>query len=83
MVTTEKNAQKAFDLVRRKGYEFPVFQIASMIPKTYQSDVIPTTFVIDPQGKIAVKNTGMASYDNNVFIEFLQNLYTAPSPNIP
>lgn len=83
LVTTEKNAQKAFDLVRRKGYDFPVFQIASVIPKTYQSDVIPTTFVIDPQGKIAVKNTGMASYDNNVFIEFLQNLYTAPPPNIP
>ena len=83
MVATEKNAQKAFDLVKRKGYEFPVFQIASVIPKTYQLDVIPTTFVIDPQGKIAMRNTGMASYDNDVFIDFLQDLYPTPSPNLP
>ncbi len=83
LVTTEKNAQKAFDLVRRKGYKFPVFQIASVIPKTYQSDVIPTTFVIDPQGMIAVRNTGMASYDNDIFIEFLRHLYLTPAPSIP
>jgi hypothetical protein len=36
--------------------------------------VIPTTFVIDNEGKIVTKETGAANYDTDEFKSFLDGL---------
>ena len=35
---------------------------------------IPTTFVVNPQGKIATQETGTANYDTEEFKTFLEGL---------
>lgn len=63
---------KAFD--KRKGYDLPIYAPASNLPKMYQSNAIPSTYVIDAQGNLALTHRGMADYGDPKFKEFLKGL---------
>ncbi|TXE07750.1 TlpA family protein disulfide reductase [Gelidibacter salicanalis] len=63
---------KAFD--KRKGYDLPIYAPASNLPPMYQSSAIPTTYVIDAAGNLALTHKGMADYSNSEFKEFLRSL---------
>ena len=74
MVSLDEDREKARAFIRRKEFTFPVYYLASRRPKSLQSTVIPTTFVIDREGKIATSRRGMASYDTARFKRFLESL---------
>jgi thiol-disulfide isomerase/thioredoxin len=63
---------KAFD--KRKGYDLPIYAPASNLPTMLQSSSLPTTYVIDTKGNLALTHKGMADYYNEDFIEFLNEL---------
>ncbi|TDU40466.1 thiol-disulfide isomerase/thioredoxin [Gelidibacter sediminis] len=63
---------KAFD--KRKGYNLPIYAPASNLPPMYQSSAIPTTYVIDAAGNLALTHKGMADYSNSEFKDFLRSL---------
>ena len=63
---------KAFD--KRKGYNLPIFTPGGNLPSMYQSSAIPTTYVIDAKGNLALTHKGMADYSAEDFKEFLRNL---------
>jgi thiol-disulfide isomerase/thioredoxin len=63
---------KAFD--KRKGYDLPIYAPASNLPAMFQSSSLPTTYVIDTNGNLALTHKGMADYYNEDFIEFLNEL---------
>jgi thiol-disulfide isomerase/thioredoxin len=63
---------KAFD--KRKGYNLPIYAPASNLPSMYQSSAIPTTYVIDAAGNLALTHKGMADYSNSEFKTFLRSL---------
>ena len=63
---------KAFD--KRKGYDLPIYAPASDLPAMYQSSSLPTTYVIDSRGNLALTHKGMADYDNVEFKNFLKGL---------
>ncbi|MUH35515.1 TlpA family protein disulfide reductase [Zobellia amurskyensis] len=63
---------KAFD--KRKGYDLPIYAPASNLPTMLQSSALPTTYVIDADGNLALTHTGMADYSDPEFKEFLNTL---------
>jgi thiol-disulfide isomerase/thioredoxin len=64
--------KKVDKFLKKKGYTFPIyFPNATQIPKVYESNGIPTTFVIDKEGYIAYKKVGMANYDSDNFVNFI------------
>lgn len=63
---------KAFD--KRKGYNLPIYAPASNLPLMYQSSAIPTTYVIDAKGNLALTHKGMADYNDDGFKKFLRSL---------
>ena len=63
---------KAYD--KRKGYNLPIYAAASNMPAVYDSNALPTTYVIDAQGNIALTHKGMADYNDSKFKEFLRSL---------
>ena len=63
---------KAFD--KRKGYNLPIYAPASNMPAMYNSTALPTTYVIDAQGNLALTHKGMADYNDSKFKEFLKSL---------
>ena len=63
---------KAFD--KRKGYNLPIFSLASNMPAMYDSSTIPTTYIIDAQGNLVLTHSGMADYNSAKFKTFLRSL---------
>ncbi|TXD49720.1 TlpA family protein disulfide reductase [Polaribacter sp. IC073] len=63
---------KAFD--KRKGYNLPIYAQASNLPAMLKSSALPTTYIIDVDGNIALKHEGMADYNTAEFKNFLKSL---------
>ena len=74
MISLDDEFQKAKDFVGKKEFDFPIYRLASPLPKVYESSAIPTTYVISPEGKIVVSKSGMAKYNTKKFKKFLEEL---------
>jgi thiol-disulfide isomerase/thioredoxin len=75
MINVESEKDKVRKFIDKKGYEFPVyFTNQSGLPKSFQSNSIPTTLVIDKTGMITYKKAGMANYDADSFKDYLYKL---------
>ena len=72
MISFDDEFQKAKNFVGKKEFDFPIYQLASPLPKVYESSAIPTTYVISPEGKIVVSKSGMAKYNTKKFKKFLE-----------
>ncbi|MAO66546.1 MAG: thioredoxin [Balneola sp.] len=73
MASLDQDPQKAWDFTERKGFTFPVYSVIAK-PRVYDSSVVPTTYVISPQGDIVMEHQGMAKYDTDSFKEFLKTV---------
>ncbi len=74
MVSLDDDFQKAIDFVKKKGFDFPIYQMGSRLPAVFESRSIPTTYVVSPEGKIVVTKSGLAKYNTNKFKQFLKDL---------
>lgn len=74
MISRDDDIQKAVDFFESKGYPWPVYQVAGAVPPAFQSQVVPTTFVISPEGKIVVRQNGMAKYNTRKFKRLIRSL---------
>jgi len=74
LVSTDEEMAKIKKFMERKGFTFPVYQLASGLPAAYPVRSIPATFILSPQGEIVYTHTGMANYDNEEFRQFLEGL---------
>src|SRR5690606_15387625 len=68
-----KDLQKVKNYVATNKYTFPVF-MAGDLPSQLQVRIIPSTFVISPDGTIVYKKTGMANYNTAKFRKFLHSV---------
>lgn len=73
MVSLDEDHQKARSYLERKEYTFPVYFLNGRKPGTYDSSVVPTTYVISPSGEIVMERRGMANYNTSGFKEFLRS----------
>src|SRR6056297_191952 len=73
MASLDQDPQKAWDFVERKEFTFPVYSVIAK-PRVYDSSVVPTTYVISPQGDIVMEHQGMAKYDTDEFKAFLNSV---------
>jgi len=69
-----EDVNKVKDFVKDKEYTFPVYTPAGTLPNQLQVTIIPSTFVISPDGKIVSSESGAANYDTPEFKAFLEKL---------
>jgi thiol-disulfide isomerase/thioredoxin len=74
MLSLDQDFETAKDFDKRKGYDLPIYASGSNMPAMYQSSAIPTTFVIDAEGNLALTHKGMADYSDPDFKKFLKSL---------
>lgn len=74
MLSVDDNFEKAKRFKEKKGFEFEIYQADGGIPQMYYSQSIPTTFIINAKGELALTHTGMADYNTAEFKEFLRGL---------
>lgn len=74
MVSLDDDFETAKAFNKRKGYDLPIYALQSNRPPMYQSTTVPTTYVINAQGKLVLTHKGMANYNTKKFKKFLKGL---------
>ncbi len=73
-VDDPKGKNKILKFIADRQLTLPVYQPASPLPEELDVPSIPTTLVIDPNGKIVSKKVGAANFDTDKFEKFLIGL---------
>ncbi|SHL11483.1 TlpA family protein disulfide reductase [Hymenobacter psychrotolerans] len=74
MISLDENPAKAQGLLKRQGYTFPVYFPAGPLPSPFDSNSIPSTVILAPDGQVAARHDGMADYDTPEFKTALEKL---------
>lgn len=61
----DNKRRRIASFIDKEAFTFPVYQPASPLPKLLRVNIIPTTFIVSPDGKVKHKQTGMANYDTD------------------
>ena len=78
LVSFDQNPKRAQTFIRRKGYTVPVYFPAAPLPPAFDSQAIPTTILLTPDGRVAARHEGMADYDSPEFRAYLDRLAARP-----
>ncbi len=74
LVSMDEDFEKAKEFMEKREYDLPIYHYRTKAPGTYESTVIPTTYVISADGKLAMEKRGLAKYDSDEFKDFLLSL---------
>lgn len=70
----DEDRQKGRDYLKKNNFKIPFQYANGGVPANIFSGSLPTTVVLDQEGKIVMKHSGMAKYDNEDFINQLKSL---------
>lgn len=71
MIGLDKNIEKSRDFLEGKTWEFPTAHASFGLNESLQSEAIPTTLVVNPEGNIVFYQQGMSNFNSPEFKEFL------------
>jgi thiol-disulfide isomerase/thioredoxin len=74
MVDADGKLPKAQAYLDRKKFSLPVYSLDTAVPEILFSGSLPTTVVLDKQGRISYNESGVANYAGKKFIEFIETL---------
>ncbi|MCC2544842.1 TlpA family protein disulfide reductase [Hymenobacter sp. BT175] len=74
MVSLDKQPAKTSRFITQRGFTMPVYMLGGALPASFDTESIPTTFIISPAGEIVARHEGMAQYDTPAMSELLQRL---------
>lgn len=74
MVSLDEDPQKAKDFLANREFTFDAYQLAGRRPEVFKSSIIPTTYIISRDGRLASKKRGMANYNTDAFKNFIDQL---------
>ncbi len=74
MVSLDEDSEKARQFLKDKGFTFDAYRLGGSRAEVFQSNIIPTTYVISKDGRLASKRQGMANYNTTAFKNFLNTL---------
>ena len=74
MLSLDQSFDKAKEFRKKKEYGFNIYHPAAPLPAMYNSGAIPTTYIIDTEGNLAMTHQGMGDFDTKEFREFLKKL---------
>lgn len=77
-LVTNEDPAKVQAFINKKGYTFPVYIQQYSAPETLVSTALPTTYVIDKNAMVVIKETGAANWNAESVQELLQALLVAP-----
>ena len=72
-VSTDDSSEALRRFLKDKGWGMTILR-ATSIPTVFQTEGIPATFLIAPDGRIVTAEVGAAKWDDPAVIDFLQEL---------
>lgn len=73
-VNEDDDKTKAMEYIEKNHFSFPVYYTSGDVPAEIFKGTLPTTIVIDKQGKIVLNHEGLGGYDSDSFIRQLKEL---------
>lgn len=70
----DEDAAKAKDFLQKNKYSFPLISVEGRVPAEIFSGTLPTTVVLNKEGKIVMKHEGLAGYSGDGFVKQLKEL---------
>lgn len=74
LVDVDNDIHKSQKFMDKKKFNLPVYTPASPIPSNFLGGSIPTTLVLNKNGKIVFHHEGTADYSNKEFINYVKQL---------
>ncbi|HEU5051820.1 MAG TPA: TlpA family protein disulfide reductase [Hanamia sp.] len=72
-INEDEHIENAKNFISKNNYSIPLY-FRLNVPTEIFSGTLPTTLVLNNQGKVVLKHEGMASYDSESFINQLKKL---------
>ncbi|OLY95048.1 thioredoxin [Cnuella takakiae] len=70
----DDDPSKGIQYLQQKGYSVPLANRAGSIPSELFSGTLPTTIILDKEGKVVYKHEGLAQYNTKNFVSQLKAL---------
>ena len=75
VLISDEPAETIQAFARRKSLDLPFYHVdARELPSVFDSEGIPATFLIAPDGRVAVRQIGSAQWDDPSVIDYLEGL---------
>lgn len=76
MLSLDEDAdlQKVRNFIDKNNYSFPVFMPSGSLPPQLRVNSIPVTIIVDKQGNIVKRRTGMTNYNTEHYVKLLKEL---------
>ncbi|MCJ0741548.1 TlpA family protein disulfide reductase [Pedobacter sp. CYS-01] len=74
MVDADSDFGKSVDFMNKRQYNLPVYKAVSSVPEVIFGGSLPTTIVLDKQGRLSFKEVGAANYNSKKFTNFIEKL---------
>lgn len=71
---SSESPEKLQLFMEKKGYDLPIYVQQYKAPKAIETNSLPTTYLIDREGKIFLKETGAKDWDSSDFYTYLDEL---------
>jgi len=71
---SNEDGSKVSRFVKKKGYTFPIYTMRGSLPAVFNTQRVPTTFILSRDGKIALKHIGSAKWNDDRSIDLIRRL---------
>ncbi len=68
---SDEDTKTVSNYIKKKGYTFPVYTIKGEPPRAFAAEGVPATFILAPDGTIALKHVGASNWSDPSVAEFI------------
>ncbi|MDZ7632630.1 MAG: TlpA disulfide reductase family protein [Gemmatimonadaceae bacterium] len=79
-LVTPQRKEPVAEFVRRRALRLPVYLEMSQAPAVYRFDAVPTTWIVDREGRIVFRHRGAMRWDTPAVQRFVRSLLSADEP---
>jgi thiol-disulfide isomerase/thioredoxin len=73
-INEDEDKAKAEAYIDKNNFTMPMYSSAGYVPAEVYNGSLPTTIVLNTEGKVVLKKSGIASYNTESFIQQLKDL---------
>lgn len=74
LLVSDEHEKTVHDFMKRNNFTLPAYVRGKNLPNVFKTQDIPSTFILDQEGRIAFKHEGPAKWDDGACLEFLRGL---------
>lgn len=79
LLVSDEKPEKITTYLTKNALAMPIYRSTKSRPAAFQTDGIPATFILTPDGRVAFSHVGAARWDDDSSLAFFRSLPAAPA----